>query len=307
MGKDNRYSVLTIATSDAVVNDTKKVYEKSGIDSKYAANMYETLDALMDTKVDAIVMHTEIEEEEIIQLLGIINHDYENQKTPIIIISSLKCSENIATSTSKSNVIAIFSHTNWQYQLSNLLSLLQSQTFHTLSLKNKLVESEGRNIIDPLTGAFNRYGAEDTFQHLTSRFKAYGELFSLIMLDIDHFKKVNDTYGHDVGDEVLISFSSIITSLIRDRDAFIRFGGEEFVVFIANATLETATTKAETMCKKIEEASHSHKKLKITSSFGVVEYRENEDLESMVKRSDDLLYYAKDNGRNMVVSERVPL
>ncbi len=305
MGLDNRYAVLTVCTSDEVSDNTKKVYDTLHIGSIYAVNMYETLDSLIDSTVDAIVVHTEIEEEEVIQLLEIINQDYENQKTPIIIISDLKCNENLATATSESNVIAIFSHQNWQYQLNNLLSFLKSQTFHTLSLRNELVESEERNVIDPLTGALNRYGAEDTFQQLTSRYKAYHEPFSIIMLDIDHFKVVNDTYGHDVGDEVLISFSKIINSLIRDNDAFVRFGGEEFVIFIANANLEIAATKAEIIRLKIEEALHSYKELKITSSFGVVEYRENEDLEMMIKRSDELLYYAKNNGRNMVVSERV--
>lgn len=307
LGKDGRYTVLTVATSDIVMQSTKEIYNKLSIENIYATNMYEALDFLIDYKTNAIVIHTEIEEEEIVKLLEIISQDYENQKTPIIIISDLECSESLANATSESNVIAIFSHNNWQLQLNKLLSFLKSQTLSTISLKNELFESEERNVIDPLTGALNRYGAEDSFQHLTSRYKAYHEPFSIIMLDIDHFKMVNDTHGHDVGDEVLISLSKIINSLIRSTDSFVRLGGEEFVVFVANAHLEVASEKAELFRKKIEETPHSYKELKITSSFGVVEYIENEDLESMIKRADELLYYAKDNGRNMVVSERVSL
>lgn len=307
MSQETRYKVLSVCFSDPVTEYTKEVYYSLDVENIYAHNMFETLDFLMDNKVNAIVVHTEIEEEEVIKLLDIINQDYENQKTPVIIISDGVDSENIAKSTSDSNVIAIFTHTNWQIQLKKLITFLKSQTLSTISLKNELVESEERNIIDPLTGALNRYGAEDTFQHLTSRYKAYYEAFSIVMLDIDHFKLVNDTHGHDIGDEVLVSISELIKNSIRSGDSFIRLGGEEFVVFIANANLEVAKNKAELFRSKIQATTHSNKALSITSSFGVTQYRENEDLESIIKRSDELLYFAKDNGRNMVVSESVPL
>ena len=123
------------------------------------------------------------------------------------------------------------------------------------------------------------------------------------MIDIDHFKMVNDTYGHDIGDDVLVSFSNIIIASIRRDDSLIRLGGEEFLVFLSNANFQIAVKSAEKIRIKIQNTLHSLKQLQVTASFGVVQYKENEEMESLIKRADTLLYIAKDSGRNIVISE----
>lgn len=122
------------------------------------------------------------------------------------------------------------------------------------------------------------------------------------MLDIDHFKRVNDTHGHDIGDEVLISISKLISNSLRSKDAFIRFGGEEFFIFTSDCNLKITINIAEKFRLKIQNTKHGSLNLNITSSFGVVEYIENETMESLIKRCDLLLYKAKANGRNIVIS-----
>ena len=162
--------------------------------------------------------------------------------------------------------------------------------------------SENRNVIDALTGVQNRYGGEDTFSHLLARYEAYSEPFSIIMLDIDHFKNVNDTYGHDIGDEVLISFTHTIKSVSRHNDTLVRLGGEEFALFLANCDLIEADESAHRLQKQLKSRKHSTKSLYITASFGVVEYAQDETMEQTLKRADELLYIAKESGRDKVVS-----
>ena len=127
----------------------------------------------------------------------------------------------------------------------------------------------------------------------------------MIILDIDKFKNINDTYGHGVGDKVIISLAQNLQDLVRDCDIVSRFGGEEFVVLMYNITLENAQNVAEKIRQHVEkiEVIDNDLTLKFTVSLGVALYDENLDgrnLEHTLKRADDALYVAKQSGRNQV-------
>jgi diguanylate cyclase (GGDEF)-like protein len=151
----------------------------------------------------------------------------------------------------------------------------------------------------------NRRGGEKKFESSVGYYASNNEPFSLIIFDIDFFKKVNDTYGHTIGDEVLVGIASIIKEAIRKDDALIRFGGEEFMVLLSNCNIAVAVDKAELFRRQIEAASHSAHKLVVTASFGVVEYKMGITLEKLMEKADALLYRAKLNGRNQVCSELI--
>lgn len=154
---------------------------------------------------------------------------------------------------------------------------------------------------DHLTKIYNR-------RYITERLEADIELckranrtFSLIMFDIDHFKNINDTYGHNVGDNVLIKLTDIVKRRIRKIDIFARWGGEEFLIMLPESRLENARLLAENLRKLIEETDILSDRT-VTCSFGVTEYYEGDTVDSIVKRADDCLYKAKSLGRNTVVS-----
>lgn len=119
------------------------------------------------------------------------------------------------------------------------------------------------------------------------------------MFDIDHFKQVNDKHGHSVGDEVLIQYTKMVKSHLREVDSFCRIGGEEFIIILPHATKDEACQIAEKLRSKTE---FSKKVVPITMSFGVVEYILGEDIEFILKRVDEALYGAKNSGRNRVVA-----
>ena len=151
---------------------------------------------------------------------------------------------------------------------------------------------------DPLTNTLNRRAFDIITSELSSRFKPK---FSAAIFDIDFFKQVNDTHGHDVGDQVLISLSEIVTQHIRSTDYLIRWGGEEFIILLDKANLEHAEIIANQLKTRINRHDFPHS-LRISCSFGVSEYRVGEPLEKLIKRCDEALYYAKTHGRNKVVT-----
>ena len=154
------------------------------------------------------------------------------------------------------------------------------------------------SIRDPLTGIYNRHFYNQKIEEEIQRFQRYHNEFSLIMFDIDHFKNVNDLYGHDMGDKVLIEYTRLISSTLRKTDIFCRIGGEEFVVILPHTSIDEAKTLAEKLRVQIEE----HKMiLPITMSFGVVVFKEIDNEHSILKRADKALYLAKERGRNRVI------
>jgi len=173
-----------------------------------------------------------------------------------------------------------------------------------LSALNK--ELEEITITDSLTQVFNRQYFMDRIKQEVKRSHRYGTHVSLLMLDIDYFKKVNDTYGHQAGDSVLAGVAGLIKDGLRDTDLFARYGGEEFSLLAMAMDQADAELLAERLRKKVESAEfvlggHS---LKVTVSIGVSAWMPEikENFEELVRRADSALYSAKQEGRNRICS-----
>ena len=154
---------------------------------------------------------------------------------------------------------------------------------------------------DSLTGLMNRREFERTVQRRLSWFAAK-RVNSLVLCDIDHFKRINDTYGHNAGDIALQSIAETLTNCVRRADAVARIGGEEFAILLPGVGIAEAYLLAERLRSSIEELSVHLERLvlQVTASFGVVEVRGEEGLSEMLVRADRALYAAKNNGRNCV-------
>ncbi len=294
------FTILSLLTSAKQNENIDRACFGLKITHLNAEDKMELLENLLDNKVDLLIFHAEVGEDEILNLLDTLQNDTLLQKLPVILLSDLDNNEALAEKLSPYPVISIFAYDNWTYQIKSLFEFLQYQMHKTESLHSDLENSQEKTFLDPLTGALNRRGSERKFENLVGHYASNKEDFTLIMLDIDFFKKVNDTYGHDIGDEILVSISSIIKHAIRKDDALIRFGGEEFIVFLSNAALDIGINKAESLRNKIETSQFSKHELSITASFGLVAYKGGTSLDKMVQEADTLLYKAKANGRNQV-------
>jgi len=175
--------------------------------------------------------------------------------------------------------------------------------FGFLLAKNRCLSDQlvKRASIDILTGAYNRMQFNFFLDAEIDKVNRYGGTFSIIYIDIDHFKEVNDQYGHPAGDAVLITFSEIVMHHNRTSDIFSRYGGEEFIIITHEADINNATKHAERLRKEIEKYSFENVD-QITCSFGVTEFRKDIDtVSTLIKRADDALYKAKKTGRNRVI------
>jgi diguanylate cyclase (GGDEF)-like protein/PAS domain S-box-containing protein len=163
----------------------------------------------------------------------------------------------------------------------------------------KLVEATKRSHTDSLTGMINRLRINELLQMEIDRVERYGGDLCVALMDIDKFKNINDTYGHLVGDRVLIMMAKILTQKTRKTDLAGRWGGEEFLIVLTNTPLDGAVKKLETV-RHLIETEDFESIPKVTASFGVASYQSQDTLESLVGRADVALYFAKENGRNRV-------
>jgi diguanylate cyclase (GGDEF)-like protein/PAS domain S-box-containing protein len=155
------------------------------------------------------------------------------------------------------------------------------------------------SITDQLTRIYNRVKFNDALKEEIKRLRRYETDLSIIMFDIDHFKSVNDSYGHDVGDKVLVSLVELVKECIRETDVFSRWGGEEFMILLPHTSLENASMLAERI--RIKIMKHNFGEVdSVTCSFGVTQINNDDNSETFTKRVDNALYQSKRSGRNRV-------
>ncbi|MBC7962643.1 MAG: diguanylate cyclase [Steroidobacteraceae bacterium] len=192
--------------------------------------------------------------------------------------------------------------------------LLQSNAVLEVRVKERTIELEQRALeleeanrkisklvyLDPLTGVANRRSLDETLAREVERGARLGLPLTVAMLDVDHFKTVNDTFGHAMGDKVLQSIAQAVSSQARPYDLVARYGGEEFLIMMPGATLHDGGVAAERFRAAIEELSIEDFPRRVTASFGVATHMPGHSSNSLFERADTALYRAKQGGRNCV-------
>lgn len=190
------------------------------------------------------------------------------------------------------------------YFSSKILDIVLEELKILMRMKWLYSETKYLTIIDSLTGLYNRRYFQQSIEREFSRAKRYGNHLSVAMIDIDHFKNINDTYGHQFGDKVLVDISNIFKESLRRTDYISRYGGEEFVLILPETDQENSYIPLERIRQKISQVPvyYDDKPVYITVSIGIAHYtRGVNDPESLVKNADSALYKAKESGRNRVL------
>jgi len=182
----------------------------------------------------------------------------------------------------------------------NMLHQALADKLHKLEAANAIISRLART--DDLTGLHNRRSFSEIFSLALSAARRHGHPLSLVIIDLDHFKDVNDTFGHAVGDQVLKEFADLIRSMIRDEDVAARWGGEEFIILLSHTASEAASALAERIRSSFELNSGCATPHTVTASFGVAQLQDGEQDDDLIRRADDALYHAKHRGRNQVVT-----
>ncbi|TCJ14658.1 diguanylate cyclase [Parasulfuritortus cantonensis] len=194
--------------------------------------------------------------------------------------------------------------------LSGIYGLIAFFTYRIAAQQQRIVSQNRElaelSVTDALTGASNRLGLMARLNELASSAQRFKLVLSVMLLDLDHFKEVNDRHGHPAGDQVLKRFVAILRDNVRAADIVGRWGGEEFLIVAPHIGLDSAAQLAEKLRGLIESADLGPG-IRITASIGVAEYRANESLDDLIARADQALYAAKAGGRNRVEVQRADL
>ena len=248
-----------------------------------------------DDSIDLILLDIMMPEMDGFEVCQKIKQNPKTKDIPIIFITA-KTDEN---SIEKAYDIGGADYVTKPFKPKELLARVKRE----LELQDLQTELKLLASTDSMTKLYNRRYFTKTSKHILDLAKRENQDISLIMLDIDKFKTINDTYGHDVGDEVIISLANELISTQRSSDVVCRFGGEEFVILLPNTPIEGAVHTAENIRKNIENIilEINNKQISFTVSIGVSSIKQDEtNIEKALKRADEALYSAKENGRNKV-------
>jgi len=202
--------------------------------------------------------------------------------------------------------------TSFIVKITSLDMSLATETYHQSFMSDledevkmaSLRESHLRTQVemDPLTGLLNRASVFERLTNAIHNAQVDAGKFCLLMLDIDHFKKVNDTYGHQVGDEIITQVASAISKTLREKDIAGRYGGEEFIIGLTGVGAECGEKIANRICKDLANSPimANSQPLNLTVSIGLTSLKFDDDLQAMIRRADKALYSAKGAGRNRV-------
>ncbi|MFT5662130.1 MAG: diguanylate cyclase (GGDEF)-like protein [Sulfurimonas sp.] len=295
-------TVLIVDDSPVSRKSLRKILEKMNLNVIETGNAYDALDILKDTKVEISIVITDYEMPQMngLDLTIKIREMYNKDTLGILAISSLNNKNLIddfltfgANDFMNKDFIAseIIAKINAMLELFDLFKQIRD-------IANK----------DYMTGAYNRRYFFNSGNAIFLKAKRKKSSIAIAMLDIDKFKNINDTYGHDIGDIAIKEVKRILDATLRSSDLMARFGGEEFCILLEDISLEDTKKLFEKIKQKFEDniINVNDTKIKYTVSFGIA-YGMPNSLDDMIKLSDDALYHSKENGRNQITVKENPI
>ncbi|NET01957.1 MAG: diguanylate cyclase [Sphaerospermopsis sp. SIO1G1] len=308
----NPEDCLILVVDDVTMNlqVMANILDKEGYEVTLVSNGYQAIKRVYSAKPDLILLDLMMPEIDGLEVCETITSNPDFQDIPIIFLSASHEKSHLLTAFEKGavdyitkpfNTLELLArvkmHIELKYSRQKLKQLLEEQ----IALVQEL---ERLANTDALTGIWNRRYLFMIATQEMNRSQRYNFAFSILLIDIDNFKKVNDTYGHSIGDEVIIFMTKIVQENLRLPDCFGRFGGEEFVILLPETDEDEAYIVAERIRTNIQNQylQIADYKISITISIGISSYcLGDKNIDIILKRADHSLYQAKNQGRNRVI------
>ena len=295
-----RMKILIASPSSMVANELKDILESADHSCIVPADRRKTVEDVYINSPDLIVLDVAMTRPSVYTMMKQIKAAPSTRDIPVLIIASVRSMVKIR----KCFNMGAYDYISRPFFTEEILSRIRNIAY----VADKMKEVEKLLVRDYLTGLYNRkFFMERLFEEIAWSDR-YSEPLSFIILDIDHFKKINDTYGHSCGDEVLRELALVLGGMLRAHDVLARYGGEEFVVLLSNTTTRDAYAIGEKLRAGVE-GSHFYcdekkTRLPVTISLGVATTDESHNIsfETLIKMADEALYQAKAAGRNRVFS-----
>ncbi|MEA1955005.1 MAG: diguanylate cyclase [Campylobacterota bacterium] len=273
--------------------------EFKNIDMQEALNYQEALEKIIVTPPNLILLDVQMPEVDGFELANMLKSDSQTKDIPIIFLTAFFKEDEFVQRGYDLGAVDYLIKPIEEKRLYNKIHFHIKMHQQEEKLKKHNITLKKQAIIDQLTQLYSRRHFDDTIEIEMQRAIRYKTALSMIIADIDFFKKVNDTYGHIAGDDILADFANIIKNNIRSIDMAFRYGGEEFVILLPNTTAQ----EAKELTKKLRIIVNSHNfknPNSITCSYGISQYKEKDSKETFFKKADEALYFVKENGRNNI-------
>lgn len=284
-------------------------YCKEDIEVVQASSGEEALKVAYREDIDLIILDIQMPGLDGFETAQYLKSNQKTENIPIIFLTAAFKKEEFQQKGFEIGAVDYFTKPIEDMQFINRIKLYKELISKTKELEEKNKELEKKNLLleelsitDNLTKLYNRNRLNQTLVSEFNRASRYPYSFGLMMVDIDYFKKVNDVYGHQVGDKVLKEIAEVLKTHTRKTDIVGRWGGEEFLIICSETDLEGILSLAEKIRSEIASYSFSCKEQK-TASIGVSIYKQGDEDKELIKRADDALYQAKESGRNRVVTK----
>ncbi|TRU37825.1 MAG: diguanylate cyclase [Microcystis aeruginosa Ma_MB_F_20061100_S20] len=279
-----------------------KILDSAGYITTYANGFKQAIERVETTNPDLILLDLIMPDMEVIEFCRRLKSDTLYAHIPIIFVTDSKEKEDIVNAFN-SGAVDYINKPFYSWELLARVKIHLELKKTQEELKNINSQLEKLVITDSLTGVNNRREILDLGEKELQRCRRYHRYFSVLVIDIDHFKHINDTFGHLPGDKTLITVAGAIKNCLRQVDSFGRFGGEEFVAILPETNLEDAATTAQRICQVINKLNIEidRQKVQVTASIGVATFSpEDNNLEAVIERADHAMFAAKNQGRNRV-------
>jgi diguanylate cyclase (GGDEF)-like protein len=299
MSGNMRPKILVVEDDTAIRGLIHMFLEKSGFESFTAISAEAAIDVLKDQEIGIVLTDVKLPGMNGLELTKIIKQNYNSE---VIIMTGYYLDYSIEDAMARGASDLIIKPIRLEDLLLRINIVLKNCLEKEKNCR-KLEELTNLTIRDDLTGLFNSRQFYSHIAQEVDRSNRYVRPLSLILMDIDNFKLLNDTYGHLSGDRILSTTGEIIQSAIRKPDTAYRYAGDEFTIILPETEIERAIAVAERVRQAIENEIHvlsNPRPLQITVSIGVVEYLADEKIESFVHRADSAMYVSKRNGRNKI-------
>lgn len=300
-GDRKKSVILIVEDNEKILKNYRLTLDSEGHEVMTATKGSDAISMLDRTAPDLILLDVMLPDMDGMELLRRIKANVMWAEVPVVIISVIDDLDIKVRGFEEGVDDYLVKPVDTQEMLARVRAVLRRKEMSN-RLKADMDAVFERSITDALTGLHNLRYLTTVMEQGIAYSQRYAPAFSVMMIDIDHFKDINDTYGHPAGDGVLKELGVILKQSTRESDIAIRYGGEEFVVILHNAVMKDAMVLAETLRETVER--HRFQELKdgrLTISIGVSEFhREDATIDSVIKRADKALYEAKEQGRNMV-------
>ncbi|NET35459.1 MAG: diguanylate cyclase [Cyanothece sp. SIO1E1] len=279
------------------------ILKEAGYATTFATNGQHALDCLKTVNPDLILLDLVMPEMDGLQVCEKLKAVPDHSQIPVIFLTASNQKDHLLQAFERGAVDYVTKPFDTPELLARVGTHLELKS--TRDQLNKVIEEMGvLAITDPLTGVLNRRHLLEIAEKELARTHRYSRQFSVLMLDIDHFKQINDTCGHAVGDEAIKTIAKAAVFSLREGDSFGRFGGEEFVALLPETNVDQAFEVAEQIRNTVAKVSIPARGriARLTVSIGIASHNpEDRSIDALLKRADDALYEAKRQGRNRVI------